>query len=219
MQFGCDPLNGTFEHSGYSNKLNNNQGAIWASNMSSSSELLQFPLERRTSVRVQDAVILDFLPLPGDTTEALWPVAATLALGRVDDKYSIDGFAEVRRDFPAVSDYIDSLEESVRRLRVDQQEALTQPTHRVSLSVTGIAFADQRLLQPGDEIRLRLTLFPQLTAIECHGTVISVGVETELANGEQHTYRVTFTNLSTADRDLVDAHVTGLRRALRHTSR
>ncbi len=168
--------------------------------------------ERRGHVRVQDAVALRFLrlhdvPAAGEITaldaDILPP---TLRV----NKYDIDGYAEVKRDYPLVTNYISDLEERIRQLLLDGEAIEAAPTHKVSLSVSGMAFADDKLLHPGQLISVLLTLFPGSKRVGCDARVISAGDAPEIANGDKPTYRVQFLRMSDADRELIMNHVTQL---------
>lgn len=176
--------------------------------------------ERRDRQRVTDAIGLEFrklseLPAAGEPGD-IEPVKAV----RAANKYDIEGYGDVKRDYPAVADYIDSLEERIRQLRIGGEvTAAATATHKVSLSASGIAFADSQLLQPGEAICLKMTLFPGQIEISCDGTVVSAGDVGELAEGDQHTYRVSFTRILEHDRNLIEGHVRQLVKALRQDIR
>lgn len=175
--------------------------------------------ERRDRQRVVDAIGLEVrklteLPAAGEPRE-LPARSAT----RVANKYDIAGYAEVKSSFPAVAGYIDSLEERIRQLLLDGDVSSVVPTHKVSLSASGMAFADSQLLQPGEMVNLQLTLFPGQIKINCDGTVVSVGDVGELAVGDQHTYRIAFSRITVHDRNLIEGHVRRLRKSLRQDIR
>jgi len=175
--------------------------------------------ERRDRDRVVDAIVLEVsrlseLPAAGEPRE----LPASRAV-RANNKYDIAGYADVKSQYPQVADYIESLEERIRQLLINSTESSEMPTHKVSLSASGIAFADMQLLQPGEMVSLKLTLFPGQIKISCDGTVVSVGDVGELAEGDQHTYRVAFNRISLHDRNLLEGHVRRLRKSLRQDSR
>jgi len=180
--------------------------------------------ERRSAFRVLDAVGLEFVKLTADGVPDAEADSAPVAdpgsmRVRVENKYDIEGFADVRRDYPAVAEYITSLEERIRTLLLDGEKTALRPTHRVSLSSSGMAFgmafADQHVLQTGDVLQLQITLFPQVHTLVCEGTVVDVGVDTVVASGELHTYRIAFSKLSSEDREVIENHVETLRRIVR----
>ena len=130
-------------------------------------------VERRRYGRVQDALGLHLqrlvdLPAAGQRAQAQAPSGV-----RKLDKYSIDGYAQVRKDYPVVIQYIDDLEERIRQLLLDSDTADTKPTHKVSLSAGGIYFSDRALFQPGEVISVTLTLFPSGQRIGSDAVIVS----------------------------------------------
>lgn len=184
------------------------------SNTSSSEERQSVSPERREYARVMDAIGLEFRSRSVDADEADDGLPASL--DGVIDHYELEGYASVKRDFPEITDYIDLLEERIRQLQLGGNILVESPTHKVSISASGVAFADDRLLEPGDIVPLRLTLFPELFRISCDGTVVSVGDISELANDNQHSYRIVFNNIAASDIELIDQHVRTLCKSVRH---
>ena len=174
--------------------------------------------ERRDFQRVQDAVGLQIqllmeLPAAGDGLTPLNRKVEKVQV-RKKNKYDIKGYAEVKRDHPAVADYIVDLEERIRTLLLRGDEPAEAPTHKVSISASGLAFADDMVLQPGDLIGLKITLFPDLRRIGCDATIISVGDADEVGSGEKHTYRAVFNRITDQDREVIDQHVKSVRKTL-----
>ncbi len=167
--------------------------------------------ERREFDRVQDAVALRIsrlheLPAAGEPHI----VQNTDLAVRRTNKYDIDGYAEVKRDYPEVANYVDELEERIRDFLLDVAEPTSAPTHKVSLSASGMAFADDMLLYPGEVIGINLTLFPSEKHLSCDARVLSAGDAPEVANGEKHTYRIQFVRIDEADKASINDHVRGL---------
>lgn len=167
--------------------------------------------ERREFDRVQDAVALQVqrlheLPAAGEVVSNVDSADKV----RRANKYDIDGYADVKRDYPAVANYVEALEERIRQLLLDGAISSESPTHKVSLSASGMAFADNMLMYPGEQIGLTITLFPSLRRVACDARVISAGDAPEIANGEQHTYRLSFVRITDTDKQALDQHVQGL---------
>jgi len=166
--------------------------------------------ERRGYVRVQDAVglyvhRLEDLPAAGQAPPQ--PLRESV---RKRDKYDIEGYAVVRRDHPAVGQYIDDLEERIRQLLLDADEVLAKPSHKVSLSAGGLNFSDRILLHPGEMISLTLTLFPSGQRIGSDARIVSANDVPEVSSGDQLNYRAVFVRMSDADRETIDTHVNQL---------
>ncbi len=171
--------------------------------------------ERRDYDRVQEAVGLQVrrlheLPAAGEAAPKSEPKGTV----RRANKYTIEGYAEVKRDFPAVTDYVEELEERIRQLLLDGAMPAESPTHKVSLSASGMAFADDSLMYPGEQVGLTITLFPSLKRVACDARVVSAGTAPEVADGEKHTYRVNFVRITDADRQVLEAHVNSLLRSI-----
>jgi len=173
-------------------------------------ENVQNRVERRRHVRAQDAVglhvqRLEDMPAAGQLNSA--PEQPTV---RKRDKYEIKGYANVCRDFPAVATYIDDLEERIRQLLLDGDEAPAKPTHKVSLSAGGIYFTDKTLMHPGEMVGITLTLFPSGRRIGTDARIIGGSETPEIAKGDEPSYRAVFVRMSDADRTAVDEHVSKL---------
>lgn len=164
--------------------------------------------DRRQYIRVHDAVGLEIqklteMPAAGQVVTPKPPKKV-----RKQDKYEIEGYAEVRRDFPAVAGYIDELEERIRQLLLDGDEGKrATPTHKVSLSAGGIHFADTMLLRPGELIGITLTLFPSGVRIRTDARILDGNEAPEVAKRDEPSYRALFERLSDGDRKLIQAHV------------
>jgi len=86
----------------------------------------------------------------------------------------------------------------------------TLPTHKISLSAGGLAFASEQLWHPGDRLQLMIMLFPACHCVRTAARVVSANDAPEIADGDKPTYRVAFEFLSSADREFIEAHVAGL---------
>jgi len=163
--------------------------------------------ERRQYTRVQDAIGLHIqrltdMPAAGTAVSPRQPETV-----RKRDKYAIDGYAEVRRDFPEVAGYIDALEERIRQLLLDGDSTIAKPTHKVSLSAGGIHFADSTLLRPGELIALTITLFPSGRKISTDARILDGNEAPEVAKRDEPSYRAIFVRLTDDDRQALDEHV------------
>ena len=163
--------------------------------------------ERRRFVRVQDAVGLHLQrlverPAAGQPHASVEPPAV-----RRTDKYSIEGYASVRKDFPAVAQYITDLEERIRELLLDGDAALSRPTHKVSLSAGGVSFSDRNLYVPGEQVSMSITLFPSGTRIGTDALIVSANDADEVLSRDYPTYRAEFVRISDSDRQMIDTQV------------
>ena len=84
------------------------------------------------------------------------------------------------------------------------------PTHKVSLSRSGLAFADQVFYEEGSELNVSLFLFPSKEKEDCQIKIISVGDAPEVSNGDWPTYRAVFSELPEDQADLLSQHVDNL---------
>ena len=168
--------------------------------------------DRRHHIRVQDAIALQFRKLtdmPAAGQEQSRPQTKVGPVRR-RAKYEIEGYATVKRDFPAVAGYIDALEERIRELLLGGDVPLEKPTHLVSLSAGGISFSDRVLLRPGEMIGLSLTLFPSGRRIGADARILSGNDAPEVARSDAPSYRAVFVRISDADRLAIEQHVTRL---------
>lgn len=171
------------------------------------SESLGVGKERRRFVRVQDALGLHVqrlveLPAAGQQQ----PLTEKVPI-RKRDKYSIDGYAEVRRDYPTVAQYISDLEERIRELLLDGEPVPAKPTHKVSLSAGGISFSTKQLFVPGEVVSLTLTLFPSGRRIGTDAIIISANQADEVMQDDNPTYHAEFIRIADSDRSVVEEHV------------
>ena len=163
--------------------------------------------ERRRFVRVQDAVGLYLQrlverPAAGQPHTDIEPPAV-----RKTDKYAIEGYASVRKDFPAVAQYITDLEERIRELLIDGDTASSKATHKVGLSAGGLSFSDKNLYVPGEQISMSITLFPSGIRIGTDALIVSANDVGEVLSHDYPTYRAEFVRISDSDRQVIDTHV------------
>ncbi|MFK7995451.1 MAG: PilZ domain-containing protein [Granulosicoccus sp.] len=163
--------------------------------------------ERRKFVRVQDALGLHvqrLVELPAAGQSGVLPTPSSV---RKIDKYAIRGYADVRRDFPEVADYIGDLEERIRELLLDGDIASSKPTHKVSLSAGGLSFSDKTLFVPGEMISVTLTLFPTGRRIGTDAIIVSANMSDEVTTQDNPSYRAEFVRISDNDRSVIEKHV------------
>lgn len=163
--------------------------------------------DRREYTRVQDAVGLTIQKLADMPAAGIVIPPEPTQKVRKSDKYDIEGYGAVRRDFPAVASYIDALEERIRQLLLDGDSTLDKPTHKVSLSAGGLHFADTILLRPGELIGLTITLFPSGRRISTDARILDGNEAPEVAKRDEPSYRALFIRMSDADRQAIEAHV------------
>lgn len=173
--------------------------------------------ERRSFARVQDAVALQVQrltdePAAGEGAPPTKKNPAARPAVRKPNKYDIEGYGDVKRQFPMVANYIEELEERIRQLLLGGEPTSEKPTHKVSLSAGGLAFADDLLLQPGQLVSVTLCLFPDMHRIGCDARVVSANDAPEISDGDKPSYRLTFVRMTDADREKISNHVNNLLR-------
>lgn len=85
-----------------------------------------------------------------------------------------------------------------------------RPSHKISLSSVGVAFAHDLLMRPGELISMYITLFPSKHTIRADGRIVSANTAPEISDGDKPTYRVTFEAIEEIDREVIEAHVAAL---------
>jgi len=177
-------------------------------------------VEKRASERVRDAIGLEFsiasppvaTGVESDHKAGTNPQARQRV--RKHNKYVIEGYADVKSQYPAVAMYIDQLEERIRTLLLQGDRPSEHPTHKVSLSASGLAFSDNQVLEVDTILNVRMTLFPSLARVNCLGRIVSAGDAPEVGQGSQHTYRLTFLDITSEDQVVVNEHVLALKAGL-----
>ncbi len=171
--------------------------------------------ERRADIRVQDAVALTLQKLEsGETPSYKLKHSKNQKLDFERQinagKSGFEGLADLRVENPDAAAYIELLENKLglnNEERSSSNEILTQPTHKVSLSGSGIAFSHDQLLQPGDRVELNLILFPSNEKVGCVVTLVSVGGDSGLTCGGPHTARAVFSDIDAVTRTIVLKHI------------
>ncbi len=167
--------------------------------------------ERRDYFRVLDAVGMDVYKLePGESLASL-AERAELALSdqSLGDKSVFAGLSHLRKSNPEAAAYIESLEQRIDSFSqsADIQKIATRPTHKVSLSGSGIAFAHDKLLQPGDRVGLGITFFPSGKFLNVIATVVSVGNTNGSVSGGKYAARAVFSNIDAKSRTIILEHI------------
>lgn len=169
--------------------------------------------ERRRYVRAQDAVglhiqRLEDIPAAG---EVKTPIDTNPRVRR-HNKYSIEGYANVRSNMPEVAAYIDELEERIRELllQIDGDDVPAIPTHKVSLSAAGLRFSDKLLIHPGEIVGVTLTLFPSGKRIGTDARVVMANNADGISSNDSFSYRLEFVRISDSDRTVIDEHVNAI---------
>lgn len=94
------------------------------------------------------------------------------------------------------------------RQSIDREPvSFERPTHKISLSAVGVAFAHDVLMRPGELISIDITLFPSCQTVQADGRIVSANDTHEIADGDKPTYRVMFESISDVDRDVIAAQV------------
>lgn len=166
-------------------------------------------IERRGYMRVLDAVGLDIRRLePGEVADMSHSGEETV----VDTSgwQPFTAIEALRSSFPSAAEHIEQLESLLRKENdASQVSSLASevPNHKVSLSGSGIAFAHNLVLQPGDRVVLGLTLFPSREFLEVLAMVISVGGSTGPVSGGKYAARAMFSDIDAGAREKIIQHI------------
>jgi hypothetical protein len=113
----------------------------------------------------------------------------------------------IQRDYPEVSKYLETLERKIQVLAqafmVSNNHLAEQPTHKVNLSASGIAFDAEQPLAEGQILELKMVVPPVLVGILTFGKVIYCR---EQPDGLYRT-GVDFLALRDQDREFLIRHV------------
>jgi len=173
--------------------------------------------ERRRYFRIEDEIILFFSEIapeeiPDGETYQESPLD-TFALSARLDLLTVESRSQLRkieREYPPVADFLRSLEQKIDLiaqavLSADEQ-VQGQPTRRVSLSASGLAFEAERGFDLGSMLELKMVLPPSLVGIVTYGRVVYSRYQ---PNGDSRGYQVAvdFAGLRERDRELLIRHV------------
>lgn len=165
--------------------------------------------ERRHYVRVQDALGLHIQSLVELPAAGQPPTTQSSESVRKKDKYAIQGYAEVRKHYPDVAQYITDLEERIRELLLDGDELISKPTHKVSLSAGGLRFSDKALFAPGEMVSMTMTLFPSGQRIGTDAIIVAAN-EAGVLDMDTPRYHAEFIRISDQAREMLENHVNQL---------
>ncbi len=93
-----------------------------------------------------------------------------------------------------------------------EPEGQAVPTHKISLSSVGLAFAHDVLMQPGELITVEITLFPSVHIVRADARIVAANDAPEIADGDKPTYRIAFETIDSSDRDFIEEHIKKLSR-------
>ncbi len=185
--------------------------------------------ERRRYFRVTDEVILNCTRAsPADLMRdtAGWPVMDGYDLSSRLATLSQESAALLRRVEklePVLAEYLQRLEQKIGALSaflLDQamgEGTQDTQTRTVSLSASGISFADEYPWSSGEVMELRLILLPERIGLRLYGRVVTTGFS-QSAGQPLHHVSVDFMGISDLDREILIAHLLRVeRRHLRQT--
>jgi len=173
--------------------------------------------ERRRYFRIDDEIILFFREIPADQV----PQGETFQEHAVDpfslssrlDLLTVESRAHLRRierDYPAVADFLKVLEQKidliVQALLSSETDLASQPTSRVSLSASGLAFDSGTGFKVASVLELKMILPPALVGITAYGRVVYCKQNRDEKLPPFHT-AVDFIGLRERDRELLIRHV------------
>lgn len=140
-------------------------------------------LERRRYFRIEDEIILVYRPVPLE--EVPEPEQFQSRFG---DHLSLPSTLEylsresqvplrlIQRDYPEVAKYLEILERKIQLLAqafmISHHHLIDQPTCKVNLSASGIAFDAEQAIAQGQVLELKLVIPPALVGILTFGKVI-----------------------------------------------
>jgi hypothetical protein len=188
---------------------------------------LQDDAERRRYFRFTDEVILNCTRIsPADLIQ-------DTAEGRVMDAYDLSTrlasisqesamlLRRVEKLEPVLAEYLQRLEKKIEAISTflldqDAGQEDTQP-RTVSLSASGIRFADDYPWASGEVMALRLILLPERIGLRLYGRVVSAD-STPTPDQSQQAVSVDFLGISDLEREILIAHLLKVeRRHLRQT--
>lgn len=170
--------------------------------------------ERRRFFRIDDEIVLFYRSVDGSETPDLEEIKRQMAdpfsLGASLELLSQDAQSllhRIHREQPDVADFLQILEKKIdiiaQAVMRTHSDLADQPTHKVSLSASGIAFDAEENLANGQALELKLVIPPSLVGIVTYGRVVY-----SQKNADQG-YRigVDFLTMQEQDREYLIRHV------------
>ncbi len=173
--------------------------------------------DRRSYFRIGDAVALTVRAFPEDGLE---DIKAQLERDRL--QFGLHNQLNLERDktrptlrkiqakYPEVGDFLQMLENRFSLLAdaVCQDESLPKaPTHKVSLSGSGLLFGHDKPLQENEWVKFVLTLFPDRVRIHGLGKIVATGRDVEDEPSGDYPSAMEFVELLEIDREIIVKHV------------
>lgn len=168
--------------------------------------------ERRRYFRIEDNIILFFHEFEGPQVKSPEPSRDSFSLSAELDLLTLEAHSllrKIERDYPGVAELLSILEQKVdliaRTLLAADPALSRQPTRRVSLSASGLAFESEESFALGTLLDLRMVLPPTMVGVQTLGRVVYY----QQSRGELPIYQVAvdFVDLSEKDRELLIRHV------------
>lgn len=173
--------------------------------------------ERRRYFRIEDEIILFFSEISPDEVPDSdryqespldnFALSARLDLLTAESRSQL---RKVEREHPVVADFLKCLEQKIdliaQALLSSDEELKGQPTRRVSLSASGLAFEAERGFDLGAMLELKMVLPPSLVGILTYGRVVYSRYHPA---GDNNGFQVAvdFAGLRESDRELLIRHV------------
>jgi c-di-GMP-binding flagellar brake protein YcgR len=170
--------------------------------------------ERRRYFRVEDEIILTYRPIPPEEvpdpeqfqSQCVDHFSLTSTLECLS-RESLLQFRLIQRDHPEVAKYLEVLERKIQVLAqaflLSANPLSDQPTRKVSLSASGLAFEAEQSLAEGQILELKLVVPPALVGILTFGKVVYC----RLKEDSRYRIGVDFLALRDQDREFLIRHV------------
>ncbi|GAB6067109.1 hypothetical protein JCM13664_04270 [Methylothermus subterraneus] len=177
-------------------------------------EALPTSPERRRYFRIEDEIVLVYRTIPPEEvpdperfpSQFVDRFALTSTLEYLSRESQVP-LRLIQRDYPEVAKYLEVLERKLnvlaQALMISTNPLTDQPTHKVNLSASGIAFDAEQFLAAGQVLELKMIVPPALVGILTFGRVVYC------CEQESGRYRigVDFLALRDQDREFLIRHV------------